>query len=285
MSGGGCRTFHKKNTPSTGAESTYRRLSLSPAARGNSTPAPVLFYRTQKRTLRSVESVCFRTFPIQKRHFCPIRIQTVFTVRRRLRQQRSAVPRLCRAIQKTLDFSSDGDYNGFTCRAGVAELADARDLKSHTASPVENAENPCKISARRLNDGGFHRLIEGLLHSLKSAFSGCDLHFDLHFPKNFFLQQNICWCGGIGRRPRLKISFKQLSTGSIPVTSTTSSQALYRLRRFSFKCFLKIAGALTPLLLLSAKGPARFACSLVNAVTTAHRHFSTFFGFIRQLRL
>ena len=89
--------------------------------------------------------------------------------------------------------------------AGVAELADARDLKSHTASPVENAENPCKISARRLNDGGFHRLIEGFLPSLKATIFGRDLHFDLHFPKNFFLQQNICWCGGIGRRKGLKI--------------------------------------------------------------------------------
>ena len=77
-------------------------------------------------------------------------------------------------------------------------------------------------------------------------------------------------------RAKLKISFKQLSTGSIPVTSTTSSQALYRLRRFSFKCFLKIAGALTPLLLLSAKGPARFACSLASALATANCRYQPF---------
>ena len=56
------------------------------------------------------------------------------------------------------------------------------------------------------------------------------------FPTDFFIQPMsasrslqiliICWCGGIGRRPRLKISFKQLSTGSIPVTSTTSVRRL-----------------------------------------------------------
>ena len=39
---------------------------------------------------------------------------------------------------------------------------------------------------------------------------------------------------------------------------------------------MKIAGALTPLLLLSAKGPARRACSLVNALTTALCRYQPF---------
>ena len=105
--------------------------------------------------------------------------------------------------------------------AGVTEQADVRDFKSYTVSPVENAENPCKISAKRLNDGGFHRLIEGLLHPLESAFSIRDLHFDLRFPKNFFLQPNTCRRGGIGRRPGLKNSceLQKIETNSKHIAS------------------------------------------------------------------
>ena len=53
-------------------------------------------------------------------------------------------------------------------------------------------------------------------------------------------------------------------SGSSPLTSTTSSQATYRLRRFFYRL------ALIPLLLLFRKNHARLACSVVNALTTAH---------------
>ena len=77
------------------------------------------------------------------------------------------------------------------------------------------------------------------------------------FPTDFFIQpmsasrslQNliICWCGGIGRRPRLKISFKQLSTGSIPVTSTIAKPrkplfyAVFGAFTFNKSCIADIA--------------------------------------------
>ncbi len=47
-------------------------------------------------------------------------------------------------------------------------------------------------------------------------------------------------------------------------TPATSSQATYRLRRFFYRL------ALIPLLLLSETGHAQVACSVVNALTTAH---------------
>ena len=63
-----------------------------------------------------------------------------------------------------------------------------------------------------------------------------------------------------------------IHAGSSPVTRTTSSQALYRLRRF----FFEKRRALTPLLLLSAKGHARFACSLASALATALFRYQPF---------
>ncbi len=59
--------------------------------------------------------------------------------------------------------------------------------------------------------------------------------------------------------------------------SATSSQAAFRLRRL-FMLRIKSHLALIPLLLLSAKGPARLACSVVNALATARCRYQLFAG-------
>ena len=70
-----------------------------------------------------------------------------------------------------------------------------------------------------------------------------------------------------------------------PTLSAISSQASYRLRRL-FMLHIKSHLALIPLLLLSAKSPARLACSLASALTTARCRYQLFAVFTRvQLRL
>ena len=67
--------------------------------------------------------------------------------------------------------------------------------------------------------------------------------------------------------------------GSSPHTRTTSSRTSYRSRRrFLFQSKRHLS--FTPSLLLSAKGHARLACSLVNALTTARCRYQPFAGFI-----
>jgi len=65
---------------------------------------------------------------------------------------------------------------------------------------------------------------------------------------------------------------------SVIYTRTTSSRTSYRSRRrFLFQSKRRLS--FTPLLLLSAKGHARLACSLVNALTTARCRYQPFAGF------
>ena len=67
-----------------------------------------------------------------------------------------------------------------------------------------------------------------------------------------------CRCVGIGRRDGLKIRWWQHRVGSSPTTGTSSSQAIYRLRRaFSFHC--KTHRALILLLLASKPDRCRWA--------------------------
>ena len=91
------------------------------------------------------------------------------------------------------------------------------------------------------------------------------------------LETYNCRCDEIGRRSGLKIHRWQHRAGSSPATGTTSPQASYRLRRL-FIPRIKSHLALMPLRLLSAKGHARRACSLVNALTTARCRYQPFAG-------
>ena len=70
----------------------------------------------------------------------------------------------------------------------------------------------------------------------------------------------------------------QEAASSSLVTRTTSSRTSYRSRRrFLFQSKRRLS--FTPSLLLSAKGHARLACSLVNALTTARCRYQPFEGF------
>ena len=69
-----------------------------------------------------------------------------------------------------------------------------------------------------------------------------------------------CRCDGIGRRSGLKIHRWRQRTGSSPVTGTSSSQALYRLRRVF--CLQKTHRSLTPLLLASKSNPLTLGSDL-----------------------
>ena len=79
----------------------------------------------------------------------------------------------------------------------------------------------------------------------------------LEFSRAFLYNKpvSICRCDGIGRRDGLKIRWWRHRVGSSPTTGTSSSQALYRLRRaFSFHC--KAHRALILRLLASKPQPA-----------------------------
>ena len=57
----------------------------------------------------------------------------------------------------------------------------------------------------------------------KSPIFGIGLHFGLQIPKNIFehpYPKHLCRCGGIGRRPGLKIPCPQGRAGSTPATGT-----------------------------------------------------------------
>ena len=101
----------------------------------------------------------------------------------------------------------------------------------------------------------------------------------LNFPGGVCIIKNCnCRCDGIGRRDGLKIRWWRHRVGSSPTTGTTSSRTSYRSRRrFLFQSKRHLS--FTPSLLLSAKGHARLACSLVNALTTARCRYQPFAGF------
>ena len=89
------------------------------------------------------------------------------------------------------------------------------------------------------------------------------------------MRMPVCWNG---RRGGLKIRCQRWRVGSSPTTGTTSSRTSYRSRRrFLFQSKRHLS--FTPSLLLSAKGHARLACPLVNALTTARCRYRPFAGY------
>ena len=88
----------------------------------------------------------------------------------------------------------------------MAELADARDLKSNGASLTSADLNPLAESGCGDYPGKFSSKLPTLF---------------LHFTLNIF---SACRCGGIGRRKGLKIPRWQHRTGSIPVSGTKNNR-------------------------------------------------------------
>ena len=95
--------------------------------------------------------------------------------------------------------------------AGVAELADARDLKSRDGNivPVQKV-----LDFQGVSDFEFPRFTSG------PPFWASDFQDPFLDDKNYI---HTCRCGGIGRRLGFKIQCWKQRTGSSPVTGTISS--------------------------------------------------------------
>ena len=92
----------------------------------------------------------------------------------------------------------------------------------------------------------------------KKGIAICE-HFALAKRDGLEYNLPICRCGGIGRRPGLKIPCPQGRAGSTPATGTTSPRTTYRSRRLFYKSHLSLILSR----LLSKSQPLPLGCDLV----------------------